>query len=154
MVLFVDLFWYLHYLKQLLEHIERIHYLFLLIGFIVAFFVLIHSGKSIYDPPWFGFIYDTYNTINEHNQGQTYDLSYFFYYLYYFLFWILFLSESKNYFITSPASSLIMISMLSIYECITRSSLLSKEERYLLLLIEFSMWQMFWYYLWCLLNMV
>ena len=39
-----------------------------------------------------------------------------------------FLSESKISFITSSASSLIMISMLSLFECITHSSSLSTEE--------------------------
>ena len=39
-----------------------------------------------------------------------------------------FLRESKNSFVTSFASSLIMISMLSLFECITRSSSLSMEE--------------------------
>ena len=49
--------------------------------------------------------------IHEHNQRQT-----------------LFLSDLKSSSITSSASSLIMISMLSVFECITRSSLLSIEE--------------------------
>ena len=40
------------------------------------------------------------------------------------LFRYLFLSESKNL----SASSLIMVSMLSLFECVTRSSSLSKEE--------------------------
>ena len=43
--------------------------------------------------------------------------------------WYLFLSKSKSSFMTSSASSLIMISMLSLFECIiTPSSPLSKEE--------------------------
>ena len=37
-------------------------------------------------------------------------------------------SEVKSSFITSSASSLIMISILSRFECITRSSSLSMEE--------------------------
>ena len=44
------------------------------------------------------------------------------------LFYILFLSESKSPFINSSASLLIMISMLSLFESITRSSPLSMEE--------------------------
>ena len=44
------------------------------------------------------------------------------------LFYILFLSESKSSFINSSASLLIMISMLSLFESITRSSPLSMEE--------------------------
>ena len=44
------------------------------------------------------------------------------------LFWYLFLSESKSYFITSSASSIIIISILSLFECNTRSSSLSMKE--------------------------
>ena len=44
------------------------------------------------------------------------------------LLYILFLSESKSSFINSSASLLIMISMLSLFESITRSSPLSMEE--------------------------
>ena len=45
---------FLENLRQLLQHIESIYYLFLLIGFIAAFFI--QSGESINDPPLFGFI--------------------------------------------------------------------------------------------------
>ena len=38
---------------------------FLLIGFIAAFLFCIQSGESIYDPPWFGFIYHIYKPITE-----------------------------------------------------------------------------------------
>ena len=44
------------------------------------------------------------------------------------LLWYLFLSESKSSLITSSASSLIMISMLLLFQCITLSSLLFMEE--------------------------
>ena len=44
------------------------------------------------------------------------------------LFWCLFFSELKSSFITSSASSLIMIFMLSFFECITRSSSLPMKE--------------------------
>ena len=44
------------------------------------------------------------------------------------LHWYLFLSKTKKLFITSFALSLIMISMLSLFEYITRSSSLSMEE--------------------------
>ena len=64
--------------------------------------------------------YDIYNTITKHNQRQTRYLSK--------LFWYLFFSESKRSFTTSSASSFIMISMLSLFEWITRSSSLSMEE--------------------------
>ena len=66
------------------------------------------------------------------------------------------LSQSKSSFIILSASLLIMISMLSLDECITRSSSLSMEEinLFLLFLIEFSMCQIFLDYLERLLNMV
>ena len=54
--------------------------------------------------------YAIYNTINEYNQRY------------------LFLSDSKALSITLAAYSLIMIFMLFIFECIIRSSWLSKEE--------------------------
>ena len=44
------------------------------------------------------------------------------------LFWYLFLSESKSSFVSSSTSSLIIISMWSDFECITRSSSLSMEK--------------------------
>ena len=44
------------------------------------------------------------------------------------LFWYIFLSESKSYFMTLSASSLIMISMLPFFECISRSLSLSMIE--------------------------
>ena len=44
------------------------------------------------------------------------------------LFWYLLLNESKSYLITSSAPSLIMISMLPLFECITCYSSLSMEE--------------------------
>ena len=44
------------------------------------------------------------------------------------LFLYLFLSESNSYFVTSFVSPFIMISMLSLFECITCSSSLPVEE--------------------------
>ena len=55
-------------------------------------------------------LYDIYNTINEHNWKQN-----------------ALLIDLKISSITSSASSLIMISMISLFECITRSSSLSIE---------------------------
>ena len=54
-------------------------------------------------------------------------------------------SESKSFFTTPSASSLIMIYMLLNFQCITRSLLLSIEKVKLcaILLIEFSMCQIF-----------
>ena len=66
--------------------------------------------------------YDIYNTITEHNQRQTHYLSLIPNYF------DIFLSESKSCFITSSASLLILISILSLFECITRSSSVSMEE--------------------------
>ena len=67
--------------------------------------------------------YDIYNTITEHNQRQTdYPLLIPNYFDMYFS------SESKSSFITSSALSFTMISMLSFFECITRSSSSSMEE--------------------------
>ena len=86
---------------------------FLLIRFIAAF-CFIRSGESIYGPPWFGFFYDIY---------EKYVL-----FVDYKLFWYLFLAGSKSSFRTSSASSLIMVSMLSLFKCISRTSSLYMEE--------------------------
>ena len=67
--------------------------------------------------------YDIYNTITEHNWIQTHYLS-----STVNCFDMHFLSESRRFFITSSASSLIMIFMLSLFEFITRSSSLSSSE--------------------------
>ena len=92
-------------------------------GFIAAFFLsnqenlyMIHDNLDLF--------YDIYNTITEHNRRQNHYLSSI-------------LSESKGFFIASSASSLIMISMLSLSECITRSSsLLSLEEIKLIVIVN------------------
>ena len=42
--------------------------------------------------------------------------------------WYVYLKDSKSYFMTSSASSLIIISILSLFECITCFSSLSMEE--------------------------
>ena len=52
------------------------------------------------------------------------------------LFSYLFLSESKSSFITLSALSFIMISMLSIFECITRSSSLSMKKIKLIAIVN------------------
>ena len=87
---------------------------FLLIGFIVAFLFFIQSGVSIFDPPRFGFFYDIYDK--------------YVLFIDYKLFWYLFLAGSKSHFRTSSASSLIVVSMLSLFKCISRTSSLSMEE--------------------------
>ena len=67
--------------------------------------------------------YDIYNTIIEHNQRQSHYPSSILNY-----FDIYFLSAPRSSSIISSASSLIMVSMLSLFECIARSSSLSMEE--------------------------
>ena len=110
----------LHDLMWLLQFIKNICYLFCWWDLLLLF--LIQSGESIYDPQLYWFLYDIYNTINEHSRRQT---PYLLLILNYFD--ILFLGESKSYFIPSSASSLTMISMLSLSECITCSSSSSIE---------------------------
>ena len=66
--------------------------------------------------------YDIYNTINEHSK----------------LFWYHFLSELKSSFITASASSLIMFSLLSLFECIKRASSLFMEEIKLIAVVSVS----------------
>ena len=96
---------------------------FLLMGFNVACFFT-KSGESIYISStafqinFMTFIIQWMNVI-EDNSLPSIDSR---------LFWYLFLNESKIYFTTSSASSLIMISMLSHFECIARSTALSIEE--------------------------
>ena len=92
-------------------------------GFIVAFLFLSNQENLciIYDN--LDLFYDIYNTITQHNQRQTHYLSSILNY-----FDLSTLSESKGSFITSCASLLILISILSLCECITYSSALSMEE--------------------------
>ena len=70
----------------------------------------------------FDLIYGSYNGMTEYNEKKTHYLPAI---LNYFIF---FLSEWKSFFITLHALSLIMISMLSLFECITCSSSLSPSE--------------------------
>ena len=66
---------------------------------------------------------DIYDTINDYDKRQN-----SVHFIDSKLFCYLFLSESKISFITSSCSSLIMISMLSPFRCITRSSSSSMEK--------------------------
>ena len=68
--------------------------------------------------------HDIYDTINEHNQRQTRCL----FSIQIILISIFDLSESKNHFITSSTSSLIAISILSLFEWFTCSASLSMME--------------------------
>ena len=89
---------------------------FLLIEFICAFLFFIQSGESIYDPLRFWFILWH---LQYYLRVPSTDSK---------LFGYLFLSESKSYLVTSFASSLIMISTFSFFECITPSASLSIKE--------------------------
>ena len=51
------------------------------------------------------------------------------------LFWYIFLSDSKSFSITSSASPFIMVSMLSFFDCLSRSSSLWSLEQIKLILI-------------------
>ena len=82
-------------------------------GFIVAFLFFIQLGESYMIRHNSDLLYDIYNTKNEHNRRQTHYLA------------SIYIFHS---FITSSASSLIMISMLSLFEGITPSSSLSMKE--------------------------
>ena len=115
----VRIFLFLYDLKRLLQHIEKMCFSFI-DGIYCCFFCflfnqenlrMIHHNSNLF--------YDIYNTITEHNQRQTHYLSSTL---------NLFLRESKSSFITLSASSLIMISMLSLCQCITGSSSSSVEE--------------------------
>ena len=115
----VRIFLFLYDLKRLLQHIEKMCFSFI-DGIYCCFFCflfnqenlrMIHHNSNLF--------YDIYNTITEHNQRQTYYLSSTL---------NLFLRESKSSFITLSASSLIMISMLSLCQCITGSSSSSSME--------------------------
>ena len=73
---------------------------------------MIHHDWSLF--------YDIYNTITKHNRRQSHYLSSILNYFDIYFKWI-----KKSFFITSSASSLIIISILSLSEFITRSSSLS-----------------------------
>ena len=76
-------------------------------------------------------IQDIYDTINDYDKRQN-----SVHFIDSKLFCYLFLSESKIYFITSSCSSLIMISMLSPFKCITRSASSSMEKVKLLAIVN------------------
>ena len=84
---------------------------FLLMGFIAALGESIHMmHHDLY------LFHDVDDTIDEHNQICLWYL------------WYLLLSESKNFLIASSASSFIMVSMLSLFECIICCWSLSNGE--------------------------
>ena len=103
---------------------------------------MIHHNSDLF--------YDMSNTITEHNQRQTnYLLSILNYFGY------LFLSKSKISFITSSASSLIMISMLSLFQSIPHSFSFYIEEIKLFAVVNWIFHVSYFFRLFmCLLNVV
>ena len=97
---------------------------FLSMGFFVAFLFLIQWGKCFYSPTQLRFIlrYLQYNkwTLSMTNSLPFIDSSN--------LFWCIFMSDLKNLSITLSTSSFSMISMLPLFEWITRSSSSSSLE--------------------------
>ena len=77
---------------------------------------MIHHNSNLF--------YDIYNKINEHNQRQTHYRSSILPIQFDIFFW----SDLESSSLTSSASSLIMISILSLFDCITWSSSLPSEE--------------------------
>ena len=111
----------LHDLMQLLERIENI-VIFFWLDFLFLFCFLFSQDNLFMIHDNLDLFFDIYNTIIEHNQRKIhYPL------LILIFFWNLYSSESKSSFLTLHASSFIMISMLVLFECITRSSSLSIE---------------------------
>ena len=111
---------FLNNLTWLLHYTERIFLSFLLVKFIVAFFLpnqenlyMIHHDSKM--------LYCIYNTINELDRRQIHYFSLILNYLD-------ILSDLKSFSITSSVSWSIIISMLSLFECIARSSSLPIEE--------------------------
>ena len=107
------------------------HLFFILTRFIYCYlYCLLSNQENVYMIHHnLDLSYDSYNTIAEHNYIQTHYLSlipnYFDIYF-----------ESKSYFINWPASSLIMITMLWLFECIAYSSPLPMEEIKLLAIVN------------------
>ena len=118
---FADFFLFLHDLMRLLQRTENIYYLFFFDRIYCCLFVFYQIGKIyIYSTTIWIYINDICNTINEHNQRQNHYLLWMFRYLE--------RSVSKSSYKTSSDLSLIMIFMLSLFECIRPSSSLSLED--------------------------
>ena len=121
MLFFVDLFLFFHDLRQLLQRIESIYYLTYGQGLLLHFSFLSNQENRYMIHHNLDLFYDIYNTIIEHNQRQTHYLTSISNYF------DIFFEMNEKVFITLSVSSLIMISMLSLFECITRSSSLSNK---------------------------
>ena len=102
---------------------------FLLVGFIVAFLLFI---KLKYDPIQFGFIlwhlYHNKWRNQKQNHYLSFDVSN--------TIWYLEKSDWESFSVTSSALPLILISMLSLFECTTLFSSLSLEEIKLFALVK------------------
>ena len=109
-------------MRQLLGT-ETIYYLFYRWNLLLSFCFLSNQDNLYMIHQDSDLFYDIFNTIIEHNKKQTHYPSSILNY-----FDIYFLSASRGSSIISSASSLIMVSMLSLFECIARSSSLSMEE--------------------------
>ena len=100
----------------------KIFVILLLMGFIV-FFCFLSSQENLHMILQYqDLFYDIFNATIEHNGRQTHSLVLILNYFDIYFKWI------KSFSIISPALAFIMISMLSLFECITRSSSLSMEE--------------------------
>ena len=123
MLFFQNVILFLHDLMQLLNGIESIYYLFYWWDLLLLFYFssnqeslwMIHHDSNLF--------YNVYNSINEHNWRQTHYLSLISNY-----FDIYFWAIEKSSSITSSASLLIMISVVSLFESITRSSSLCRDK--------------------------
>ena len=134
MIFFARFFWFLYHFMQQLPHTENISFL----NFVVFFF-FIQFGESIYDPPrskipLLTFIRQQLDWIE--NKIALIDVSK--------LIWYLERSDSKSSLTTIFAISYHISSILSLLECITRSSSTFLEEIKLaaILLTQFSMYQL------------
>ena len=86
-----------------------------------CFFVFLSNQENLYIHHNSNIFYNIYHTINEHNRRQTHYLSSVFPNH-------LFRSDLKSFLIILSALSLIVTSLLSLFECITCSSTSSLEE--------------------------
>ena len=126
MLFFAHVFLFLHNLRQLLQRIENICYLFIDRIYYCIFFPI--SRIYIwYLAIWIYFVTFIIQWINK-DKITTFE--------WFQIFWYLFFSKWKSFVITSSASSLIMISILSLFECITCCSLLSMEKIKLFVIVN------------------
>ena len=109
MLLLADRFLFLHDLTRLLQRIWNICYLFYWWDLLLLSFFLSNQENLYMIHHDLDLLYDVIQKLFK-------------------LSWYVYLKDSKSYFMTSSASSLIIISILSLFECITCFSSLSMEE--------------------------